>query len=162
MALINCITINTDASWHPIHKAGGYAFYIVCDLFKIQKAGMFKINPSNSMDAEMMCMANALHTVLKQPELPQIKMIVINSDCLFSFERIGLKKEGIGRVVAKKLKELRRATAINGLIYPKFEFRHVKAHSGTPDARSWINDWCDKEAKKYMRISLSKQLKANQ
>ena len=39
---------------------------------------------------------------------------------------------------------------------PNFEFRHVKAHNGVPDARSFINDWCDKEARKWMRQAVSK------
>ncbi len=159
---VRCITVNTDASFHPEKKVGGYAFYIICDLFKIQKGGMFKKQPKNAMEAEMMCMANALHTLLNQPELPSTKLIVINSDCLFSFDRIGLKKEGVGKTVAQILKKVRNATSIkNGLILPKFEFRHVKAHNGTPDARSWVNEWCDKEAKKWMKESLCLKEKNN-
>lgn len=30
--VVTCITINTDASFHPKYKVGGFAFYIVCDL----------------------------------------------------------------------------------------------------------------------------------
>jgi len=148
---VRCITINTDASFNHQRKVGGYAFYIVCDLFKIQKSGMFKVSPKNSMEAEMMCMANALHTLLSQKELPTTNLIVINSDCLFSFEKIGLKKDGIGKTVAQILKKVRKEMAWKGVIMPKFDFRHVKAHNGTPDARSWVNDWCDKEAKKWMK-----------
>lgn len=143
------ITINTDASYNSQKQVGGYAFYIVCDLFKIQKSGMFKVHPKSPMQAEMMCMANALHTLAAQPELPQFNWIVINSDCLFSFEKIKLKSQDkIGRVVAKKLRSVREKTG-----FPDYELRHVKAHNGTPDARSWVNDWCDKEAKKWMRIA---------
>jgi len=47
------ITINTDASFCQQTKVGAYAFYIVCDLFRIKKAGVFKQNPANPMDAEM-------------------------------------------------------------------------------------------------------------
>lgn len=31
------------------------------------------------------------------------------------------------------------------------EFRHVKAHTGINDKRSYVNDWCDLEAKKQLR-----------
>ena len=147
MPNVKCITVNTDASFHPELKVGGYAYYIVCDLFKIQKSGMFKKNPKTAMDAEMMCMANALHCLLVQKELPNTKWIVINSDCLFSFEKIKRKSQNeVGRKVAEILREVRQKTSM-----PKYEFRHVKAHNGTPDARSYVNDWCDKEAKKWMR-----------
>ena len=150
--MVNCITINTDASFHPQKKIGGYAFYIVCDLFKMQKGGMFKVQPKTPMEAEMMCIGNALFTLLAQKELPSAKLIVINSDCLFCFEKIKRKsKDRIGRQVAEILRKVRVKTSFRGEIMSKFEFRHVKAHNGTPDARSFANDWCDKEAKKWMR-----------
>lgn len=154
---VSCITINTDASFHPQKKVGGYAFYIICDTFRIQKGGMFKSNPKTPMEAEMMCMANALFTLLSQKELPTTKWIIINSDCLFSFEKIGRKKKNtIGKQVAEILRKVRLKTSYRNAIMPKFEFRHVKAHNGTDDARSFINNWCDKEAKKWMRESANK------
>lgn len=163
MKNVNCITVNTDASFHPQHKIGGYAFYIVCDLFKIQKGGMFKNNPKTPMEAEMMCMANALFTLLSQKELPSTKWIVINSDCLFSFSRIGRKsQDDIGKKVAEMLRKVRIQTSYNNLIMPKFEFRHVKAHNGTNDARSFVNDWCDKEAKKWMRKAVNELINKNE
>lgn len=155
MKNLKCITINTDASFHPEQKVGGYAFYIVCDLFKIQKGGAFKVNPKNPSDAELMCIANAIATLLAQKELPTANLIVINSDSLWAFEKISLKsKNATGKIVAQLLKKLRQRMAFRGAVLPKFEFRHVKAHSGKNDARSWVNEWCDHEAKKWMRSKL--------
>lgn len=159
MKSVKCITINTDASWHPQQKVGGYAFHIVCNDFRIKKSGMFKSKPNSSMDAEMMCMANAIATLLAQKELPGVNLIIINSDALFTFQRIGLnKKDEIGRKVAQLLRQLRKRMSIMESVLPKFEFRHVKAHSGKNDSRSIVNEWCDQEAKKWMR----KQLNINQ
>jgi hypothetical protein len=31
------------------------------------------------------------------------------------------------------------------------EFRHVNAHSNVNDKRSYVNEWCDSEAKKELR-----------
>lgn len=153
---INCITINTDASFNSQHNVGGYAFYIVCDLFRIKKGGIFKKNPKSPIDAEMMCMANALYTLLTQPELPSTKHIVINSDCLYSFSRITLKNKDLtGRAVARILKKLKEAMSANGVL-PKSVFRHVKAHSGLDDKRSHVNEWCDMEAKQWMRSAVQK------
>lgn len=155
---VRCITINTDASYSHQYKIGGYAFYIVCDLFKIQKAGIFKNDPKSSIKAEMMCIANAIHTLTAQKELPIADLIVINSDCLNSFSIMCKKSKcSIGRTVAIKIKHLRNALSNRGVM-PKYEFRHVKAHNGTPDARSWVNDWCDKEAKKMMRKACVEKL----
>jgi ribonuclease HI len=149
---VNCITVNTDASFSQKYKVGGYAFYIVCDIFKIQKSGMFKVHPKSPIEAEMMCMANALHALLSQKELPVTKWIVINSDCICSFEKIKRKSTNvIGRTVANLLRKVRQKTSSRHAIMPKYQFRHVKAHNGSPDARSYVNEWCDKEAKKWMR-----------
>ena len=35
------------------------------------------------------------------------------------------------------------------------EFRHVKAHSGVKDKRSYVNEWCDAEAKKQLRSKMA-------
>ena len=147
--ILNCITINTDASFSYDKQCGGYAFYIICDLFKVV--------PKNSIDAEMMCMANAIYTLLAQKELPQTKLIVINSDCLNSFPKIKRKSDSdAGRKVAILLRDLRRRMAHNETL-PKFEFRHVKGHSSKQDARSFVNRWCDSEAKKWMRIAANEK-----
>ena len=106
------------------------------------------------------CMANALHTLNAQKELPTAKWIVINSDCLHFFQRIGRKSEDVvGKKIANILRKIRlRASTRKGLIMPKFEFRHVKAHNGTPDARSFVNDWCDKEAKKWKNKAIEEKV----
>jgi hypothetical protein len=101
-------------------------------------------------------MANAIHTLCAQPDLPQCKIIVINSDCLNSFRRISLKNQDtLGRKVAQLLRKLRNLTALNGVVMPEFEFRHVRAHTDNGDARSKVNDWCDTEAKKWARMALN-------
>ena len=152
---VGCITINTDASFHPYYKVGGYAFYIVCDLFKIQKGGMFKNKAKNSQDCEAMAIANAIHTLIAQKELPSTTYIVINSDCISAYQAVGLKRKGIYKITAEALRSLRKRT-IGKKGVPKFQFRHVKAHNGTPDARSYVNDWCDNEAKRWMRKAVEK------
>jgi hypothetical protein len=152
-----CITINTDASWHPELKVGGYAFYIICDLFKIQKGGKFKKNPLHAEEAEIMCIGNAIATLLAQKELPNAKVLVINNDCKFGMHKIQ-KKQGVTAKAVHKL-WIKLAARIGS---EKNLFKYVKAHNGTPDARSWVNDWCDKEAKKWMRIAANEQRKNNQ
>jgi ribonuclease HI len=149
---VNCITINTDASFHPVHKKGGYAFYIICDLFKIQKGGMFKDEPKSAQEAEEMCIGNAIATLLAQKELPSCKLLVINGDCKFAFNAIK-NPSGMKQTTARKVYELLHEL-IKQLKDPVYQFRHVKAHAEIKDKRTWVNDWCDTEAKKWMRISV--------
>lgn len=153
MKLVNCITINTDASHSSLKNVGGYAFYIVCDHFKIQKSGMFRGYVKDSFDAEVMCIANAIHTLLSQPELPMSKHIIINSDRLDSFPYLqpSIKRKNKRQSANKAhdyIEKLINTTRSDVLL------RHVKSHNGAKDARSWVNEWCDKEAKKWMKIAL--------
>lgn len=146
---IACITINTDASFHPTLKVGGYAFYIICDLFKITKGGMFKNHPKTPEEAEIMCIGNALATLLAQKELPEAKWLIINSDCQRGMEKIKRSSTPLGKQVQGLWQQL-----IRRLGSSKNKFRYVEAHQrGQLDKRSFVNDWCDKEAKKYMKIA---------
>lgn len=141
MKKVNCITINTDASYK--NNVGGYAFYIVCDMFKIQKGGYFKAYVNDSNDCETMCIANALHTLLHQKELPECSALVVNTDSKISINRITNNYTQIGRKTNKILKKLKRKLKC------KVSFRHVKAHVKISSSRRWVNDWCDRESKKW-------------
>ncbi len=153
---VSCITINTDASFQPELKVGGYAFHIVCNSFRIKKSGEFKENCSSSMDAEMKCIANALHTLLKIENLPTTNWLIINTDCLGCFNWVKLKsKNPIGKLIAQLIKKIRARCGKNGKL-PKYQLRHVKAHTTNKDARSMVNKWCDNEAKKHMRNKVKK------
>lgn len=154
---LKILTINTDASFCPKTKAAGYAVYIKCNLFKITKSGILK-NAENSIDAEMMAIGNAAHIVTSLQDAPYFGMIVINTDCKVAIDMLTkaphIHKKGTARKVYRILQKLRSKTNP-----PKkrqrFELRHVLAHNGTPDAISFVNDWCDKTAKAEMKKARS-------
>lgn len=158
---VPCITINTDASWNHQHKIGGYAFVIVCDAFRIQQAGVLKAKPRSSIDAELMAIANALHVLAKQPNLPYTNLLILNSDCLAAFNLMkGKGKNKVAKVAVAKRQALRRAVRPPLGKFPKFDTRHVKAHTTVDDKRSHVNRWCDANAKKWMRHAVG-MLKAS-
>lgn len=158
------LTINTDASFREDLQIGGFAFWIVTDQGKIQKAGELSGNVKTSTHAELQSIGNALHT-LKHSKFKGITKVYLNTD---SKDAIAfLNKEAY-----PKCKELRRnLDECNFLmmeicikygfrirdIKTFFEFKHVKAHNGKNDHRSYVNDWCDKQAKIYCR-QLAKKL----
>lgn len=147
---LSCITINTDASFNHQYNIGGYAFYIICDHFKIQKSGKLKGYVKGSKEAEMMCIGNAFAMLLCHLELPKCKIIVLNSDCIPAMHEIKLGKTELGKAVKKIINQV-KSKACAGYV----KYKHVKAHSGVQDGRSWVNEWCDQEAYKWMRIKLS-------
>lgn len=149
-----CITINTDASFNAEHKASGYCFYIIhCD-FRIGMAGRFKKSkPDNIQEAETMAIGNSIAYLLLKDNLPKIKCIVINSDCIPAMHQIENRTTKLGKKISSLLKELKKRTGAT-----KVKFTHVKAHSSVKDGRSYINKFCDKGAKEQMTISLNEIL----
>lgn len=151
------VTINTDASFHPSLKYGAYAFWAICDDFKITKSGVFRKKCINPDDAEAKCIINALTVVLLAHK--GISKIIINTDSLNAIayltnDRTHIRKYGL---ITNK------GTEFNRLFYgiikkTSIEFRHVKAHSGVNDKRSYVNEWCDSEAKKQLRKTIKNNL----
>ena len=141
------ITINTDASFCPETKAGGWAVYIVCDDFKIQKSGKFRGTMKSALEAEMKAIGNALVILLLKKEVPRFHFVYVNTDCKNAIRDI----EGSTTPLGKRINGY--WTTLNTRTSSRLKkFRHVKAHSNVADSRSFVNDWCDKEAKRCMRI----------
>lgn len=159
---VTCITITTDASFHPTHKTSGFAFQIVCDDFRIQHSGKFTVTPAAPHEAEIMCIGNALAALLKVKNLPTAKYLVINTDSLIAIRLIRTAKYSskYGKINnTQKVKKL-WMDAINKICSKKNQFRHVKAHNTKDDKskRAYVNDWCDKESRKWMRIATKELL----
>lgn len=148
------VTINTDASYCAKTEAGGYAFWIVCDLGRIKHSGMLK-STKQSEDAELKCLANAVVMLTNSSfNNGNIEYVYINSDCKSGMNKVGLKSENvIGEHIAKSLKRLFKNNPLARHTGKKrYQLRHVKAHSNKNDTRSYVNEWCDREAKKQMKI----------
>lgn len=148
-------TINTDASFHPKHKVGAYAFWSVSNSFKIQKAGYLQEFCIDSHDAEMKCIINAFYTVLNSGY--KISKIIINTDSLnsirvFENDKDAIKRWGLFKYKKhrKKFNEIRSKSSKALFFGLEIEFRHVKAHSNKKDARSYVNEWCDSNAKRFL------------
>lgn len=158
MIKIMLVTINTDAS---VRKTfAGYAFWIVCDAGKIQKAGKIRNLVQSSSDAETMCIANAIHT-LKHSKFKGITKVIINTDSKCAMEMLTNKaksrvKNDLFLIVQECQFNMMEFCLNNGFSIRDtnkiFEFRHVKAHSGIKDNRSFVNEWCDKESKRYSKL----------
>jgi ribonuclease HI len=147
------VTVNTDASFSNIHKKCSFAFWIVCNDFKILKSGLLKGFSDHSRIAEFKCIINALH-VLFNEDCKKVHKIIINTDCLDVIHIIEKDKAKIERYRLKWGNELMKR--FEEMIFEKnmghveIEMRHVKSHTGKADARSYVNEWCDTHAKKHL------------
>lgn len=149
------LTINTDASYHAHIKRGSYAFWAICNDFKICKYGVFKEQIMDPTEAEIKAIINAVYVCLRQ-QSTQITRLIINTDCLFAklgwegWTGLGDKAKAKWRPLIKLLRRLCNEYKPN--FSSKVEIRHVKAHDNTETDRNWCNDWCDQKAKEAISV----------
>ena len=149
------VTINTDASFHPRLHHGAYAFWAISNNFKITKSGRFTNKCHSPDDAEAKCIINALKVVLYAHS--GISKVIINTDSLNATAILLKDKVHIHKYVRIKkmyislLQQSYSKVLKGSKNNPVIEFRHVKAHTGTNDSRSYVNEWCDNEAKKQLK-----------
>jgi len=147
------VTVNTDASYSHYHRKGSFAFWIVCNDFRILKSGLLKNKVERSQLAEFKCIINALY-VLFNEDCNKITRIIINTDCL---DVIHIIENDLPKIKKYKLewgfpvrKIYNNLISTNNMSHIKIELRHVKSHTGIGDARSYVNEWCDTNAKKQL------------
>lgn len=144
---ISCLTINTDASFCQQTKAGGFAFYIICDSFKIKESGKFTDVSTDPSDAEIKALANAFLHLTNLENLPLVRTIIINTDSTNAIKAI---TDGMVTPTAMKAhKLLSRVMELTGC--KDARFRWVKSHTRGSDRRTHVNNWCDEQAKIQMR-----------
>jgi len=152
-------TINTDASFHPEYKVGAYAFWSVSSSFKIQKAGFLRTLCKSPDEAELKCLLNAIQHTLKHDN--SIKKIYINTDsknsiAILTNDRDHINKYGLHwgkeyrKLFSKYISQYENKVPVKYRKKIELDFRHVKAHTGINDKRSYVNEWCDKNAKFFL------------
>jgi ribonuclease HI len=154
------VTVNTDASFNAKYKRGTYAFWITCDAGRHRQSDQLRGKVESPQEAEFKAIINALDA-LSRYKFGFMHLIIVNTDCLHVIEYIA-KCERKGQTAhLHELFDLYKfyKTMIAKLPASKIEFRHVKAHTNAEDKRSFVNDWCDKAAKRAMG-ELLKSLKS--
>ena len=151
------VTINTDASFHPRLKYGAYAFWAVSNDFKITKSGVFRKLCQTPDDAESKCIINAFTVILKSHK--RISKIIVNTDSLNAIayltkDLVHIKKYNLS---LPKMRQFQQCLSLLPIVKITIEYRHVKAHSGVGDKRSYVNEWCDAEAKRQLRTKTIKK-----
>ena len=143
------VTINTDASWHSGFKIGAFAFWIVSNQGRVLNSGALKTKCSNPTEAEIKCIINAVFTLKKQ-KWTDITKVIINTDATNAIAILTNKKIEIKKYNLKWGDSLRGTFNKIKVGLHEVEFRHIKAHTTTENAKSWVNDYCDKKAKEML------------
>ncbi|TXG76194.1 reverse transcriptase-like protein [Candidatus Dojkabacteria bacterium] len=147
------VTLNTDASFCPETKCGGFAMWCASDKGRFKYSNRFREKPNSSHEAEVMAIINGIAAVLKKFE--NVNYIIVNTDCKFAIailvnDRHYQRKNMGGSAKFKKYRRILGDVLLGKSI--ELEYRHVKAHTDITDARTYVNDWCDRAAKWHMRV----------
>lgn len=144
----NFCTVLTDASWCPSEKVAGWAVWIVCNNERYKRFDAFFEKVDSSREAEIKAIINGVY-IAKRVFAPDHYHVV--SDCVDAMN--ALQGKTGDKQWQNKLIEIIGETRIT--------FKHVKAHSSTNDKRTYVNNWCDFQARMAMR-SLRSMKKGNQ
>jgi len=137
-------TVITDASHCGETDAAGWAAYIRVDGQRapIKAHGMFRQPVTDSTKAEMLASINGLWLA----EKGGAETMLLQTDCLAVVNLIN------GNVRDSPLRMLFIDACEYACINPaNVRARHVRGHTQVRDARSHVNRWCDRYARKAMR-----------
>lgn len=136
-------TVIADASFCPMTRAGGWAVWINVNWAngnhrRIQQSGVFHTRAVNSTEAERWAAYNGIWIAYKVGA----RDILIQTDCL-------------SVVVGEHSATFKK-------MWPdaRIKWKHVKGHNlhNVQDRRTWVNNWCDKHAKRRMRAQRREML----
>lgn len=131
-------TVLTDASWCPQEKVAGWAVWVVCNNERYKRYDAFFEKVASSREAEIKAIINGCY-IAKRVFDPTHYHVV--SDCVDAMNALQ------GKFATNEWKD--KLTSIIG--DTKITFKHVKAHSNTNDKRTYVNNWCDFQARMAMR-----------
>lgn len=143
-------TVTADASFCPDTKAAGWAVWINVNWpdgrhMRIKKGGLFKERPPSSAWAEAQACWNGIFLAYGAGA----RDILVQNDCLSVVRGCG----GFGHTMVNAYKGARETYWPDAVL----AWRWVKGHTGGKcpqggdNRRFFVNEWCDSEAKKYMR-----------
>lgn len=132
------VTIFTDASHDPDTGATGWAGWCKhgTEGNTIRESDIDITD--NSTMAELLGLTEMLNR------------LIANGEVVFAGKNVVIQCDNIGALNALNLEPLR------ALKVAHIKLKHVKAHTGNTDARSKVNNWCDKQAGRLMRELRSK------
>lgn len=134
-------TVITDASFDPKTGASGLAAWIKLDGGRSIKTGGVLKGAGNSTEAEILAAAYGVRLAAEAGA----SHILLQSDCMAVMHVVW--KTATPNRMTQMWRDMLEEPKVLGVFV---QARHVKGHGRIHDARTWVNDWCDRTAYKYM------------
>lgn len=135
------VTAYTDASFH---QRGGWAVWLRSERGRIVRQGKCPDTITDSFAAELWAIKQALE--ISVAEWPEGEVVLINTDCLAAIDGLQPGAPNFGREELVDIQE-----AIESFVFANYltlRFKHVKAHTGQSDVRSYINRAVDQKSRR--------------
>lgn len=144
------VTVMSDASFDHITQASGYGVWAKSQRGNYQAGGNFKGQPRAAAEAEAMAVTVALFAAVRWGVAAPGDKIIMQSDCQMVIDAHNGKMKRAKRhtQLFTTVDWTKQFLEENNLT---IEFRHVRAHVPKEGKRNYINNVCDKLAKKAMR-----------
>ncbi len=151
------VTIFADASFDYPTKAAGWAGWAKSRRGKIDYSGKIRHVVSEADEAETCAIINMIAVAKKAGVCEPGDELLIQSDCVHAMRYLETGNPGkairsgdmVRRDRAKRRQRLISTFQRIAAGY-KVRFKHVRAHQASDNPRSWVNNQCDKNARKHM------------
>lgn len=141
----NC-TITTDISLDEKLQVATYAFWISTNHGYFTMTGILKAKTNSTTHAETAAIGNALSFVIQKFGEGYFDNVRVNTDSKGAKHAIDIRKKGIGESVH----------ALCSRAGKDFRIVHVKGHTSKKQPRYYVNNWCDKQARKALNEARTK------
>ncbi|MCO7567803.1 hypothetical protein NJI34_00155 [Pseudomonas sp. S 311-6] len=150
---IENVTVFTDASFCPETKCAGGAFWARGDAERMNSS--FPITgAAQAHEAEIVAACMAIIQMSEDPAFGQLlrlgrqTRLVLVIDCLAIRDAFEARIRPSTPIIDQHIARVEALRKEHGFL---LKINHVKAHKGKATPRQWVNNWCDKEAKRQMR-----------
>lgn len=140
------VTLYTDASWSPHDGTGAYAYFARSSAGRIEHAGRVPRRCPSNHHAEMYAIAKGCADVVMR--WPQTRTVFVNTDSMTCLEvlwpwgRSRHQSDSPHAVLGRGLLQWLEGEGV------KLRSKHVKAHTGRSDVRSYLNERMDAAARR--------------
>lgn len=150
------VTVMSDASFCHTTKCSGWGVWVKSERGLFEGGGNFRTRATEAAHAEAMAISIAVWVAFRQGIALPGDEILVQTDCLRVIHHyegknsFGSKTSEIAKTIAftKNIIAENKAT---------LRIRHVKAHAKKLGKRNYVNDLCDKHAKKAMKAQRAKE-----
>lgn len=136
-------TINTDAGVKDGKAA--IAYWIRSNSKWLTGSRALKTPDLSSNEAELIGIVIALYYACLDSYLSTADIIVVNCDNQDALRR--MKTQQVPDNLKSYLEKIHSIIPKN-----KIRYKWVKGHSKSDKSRNWVNNWCDKEARKHYKL----------